>query len=149
MDENGTGDRSIFDDRPVVSIDELRIVRDEDGTVEPVDALTPLSGLHVRVLPLSWADKNRYGLKFSEDFDVDEISFKTKSRVIRKHVVDPDMSEISDKEMQEQFSMTMPDDLFSAVLLYSRDSLRVPILRKEGKVMEEESLESEEILTAE
>jgi hypothetical protein len=123
-----------------VTLDEIRIVRDKKGDVEPLFVVTPRDFTPVAVLPMTHADKLRYSLAVDEDTTVESFPDKLKFRIIRNHIrvrkskEDPTLVPpvTSQKQMASELGWTSVDDLVAAALTYSRDMFRRPLLRAKG-----------------
>ena len=123
-----------------VTLDEIRIVRDQHGAVMPLFVLTPRDFTPVAVLPMTHADKLKYALNVDEDTTVESFPDKLKYRIIRNHIrvrkseEEPELVSpvTSQKDMANALGWTSIDDLVAAALMYSRDMFRRPLLKAQG-----------------
>ncbi len=126
-----------------VTLEEIRIVRDNEGQVLPLFVLTPRDFTPVAVLPLTHADKLKYSLGpevLDEDATVEAFPDKLKYRIIRNHIrvraskEDPTLVPCvkSQKDMSTELGWTSVDDLVAAALMYSRDMFKRPLLKAQG-----------------
>jgi hypothetical protein len=117
-----------------VGLDDLRIVRDDDGKVHPLDVLTPLEATPVRLRPLTYADRQRYKLQLTQDdMTAADIPITTKYEMIRRHIVEPSFDGVTRDDLVRDFGWTTIDDLVTAVMMYSRDAFRRPLLKLEAR----------------
>ena len=126
-----------------VTLDDLRVVRDESGKVIPLEVYTPMEGNGIRMLPLTVRDRLKYKLRVEDNKRVSDYPISFKYKLIVNHIVDPDLSDMTQDEMVEQFGYTTIDDLAAAVLMYSRDLFRQPLLKVQPKGTEKKVEEKE------
>lgn len=111
-----------------VSLDDLRILRDDHGEVVALDVLSPMEGTPIRMLPISIRDRLTYKIKVTDDMKIEDYPISMKHKIIRNHIVDPSFKDVTEAELKRDFGYTTIDDLATAVLMYSRDIFRRPLV---------------------
>lgn len=107
MGENG---------KPFATVEDLVIRRDEDGRVIPLEVEVSGVGLMIRFRPLTLGAV----LTFKEpgkpvvDWPLDD-----KVRLLREHVIEPDLSKLTAQEVRERWDHWTFDRLCSTVAMYS------------------------------
>lgn len=95
---------------------ELRLKRDDEGNLMPIDGVSPTLGLEVKILPMTYGAARRLD---SFGKTLDEYTDEDRFTVITEHVLEPDLKLKSVDDMVNNFDPFTLDDLFQCVFLYS------------------------------
>lgn len=116
------------DDNSTVSESDLFVSRGEDGALLPVWEEAPNLG-EVKVIPMTYGKIREY---FDADMSMQDVPGEDIAEILRNHVVDPDLSEITGPEVENDMKPMAPQSLLLAVMKAS------------GVDIDEEALESDE-----
>lgn len=120
----------------------LRVSRDEDGNLTPVEGESPTLGIPVKVIPITYGQSRRieaFGKPIIEWTDEEKLM------VLKENLVEPDEfyeSDVTVEDFRNNYEAYKVEDLVQAVVVYS--GLGHLFDRAKGKVMEEieEKMES-------
>lgn len=117
---------------PLLSRDEIFIRRDASGTVEPIIAPVPLLSRSIKITPLTIGSITPYEKEGLLDMPAIEWPIEAKVRLVREHVRNPDLSDLTVEKATETLDLWTLDQLVTSVAAYSGP------LRKRGKERHEE-----------
>lgn len=117
------------------TLDELKIQRDEEGNILPVEGETP-QGERIRVKPMSIGAMNRYlgdVLRDPEMFgsNLEDLSWETRAQMLEEFYVKPDFTGITTMNIEQDFDQATLNDYLVGLFLYSGHN------RDEGEVVED------------
>lgn len=108
---------------PLATEKDLFVVR-QNGRLVPLEVVTLLMGLKIQVLPVTYGQSLTYKDRL---LPPDVWQDEDKCRLIREHVIVPDMSELTVEKMRSDMDGQMIEDLVMTIGLYSG------VRRREGK----------------
>lgn len=111
-------------DDDVPSVEDLKVKRNGDGEVEPVLAESPQTGRSYWIRPVTYGDSLGYEDPFESPVN---YSPEEKAKLIREHIVEPDLGDVTAEDLQAEFDAQTVNDLVLCVGLYSG------LLREEGE----------------
>lgn len=117
-----------------VSDQELFVQRGSDGQLLPTVEVAPDIG-KVKVIPLTYGGIQEY---FGAGTQMDEIESEDIAEILREHVVEPDLSEITSQEVEEDMKPMVPQALLLAVMKASGVDVDMDALQNQEGVLEEE-----------
>lgn len=100
------------DDLESVTEDELFVQRDESGELQPLHEEAPGLG-EVKVLPMTYGAIRSY---FGADTQMDDISSDDIAEILRNHLVEPDLSEVTGDDVENRMKPMVPQSLLLAVM---------------------------------
>lgn len=103
------------DDDGYPTLDELKISRDSDGEINPVEGETP-SGKSIKIRPMPTGDNERY---FGNLEDPTQADYETKAQVFQEFFVRPDLSDVTADDVENNMDRATVNDLLVGLMLYS------------------------------
>jgi len=96
------------------ALEDFKVSRDGQGNLLPEEQQTKFG--KVMVIPMTYGDAEEWGkkVKDKEDVSADEIAEQ-----LRKHIVKPDMSEVTGKELREDYKAMAVNELLMAIIAAS------------------------------
>ena len=94
----------------------LKLHRDEDGNLIPVQGISPMLQMDVKVVPFTYGQSKTYDSFGKSIFEWTE---EERMRLINEHVVVPEIELDSIKDMEENYDAFVIEDLVHAVLIIS------------------------------
>jgi len=94
----------------------LRLHRDADGGIHPIEGVSPNLGIEVEVLPLTYGASRKlksFGDALFDWSDEDRVY------VLNNHLKVPDMQLAGVEDLQDNFDGWVIEDLLQAVFIYS------------------------------
>ena len=94
----------------------LRIHRDEHGDVHPIEGISPMLAIPVKIAPMTYGQSRTY-----ESFGsaLDDWSVADKIKIINDHVVEPEIQIESEDDFYDNFEAWTILDLLQAIFFYS------------------------------
>ena len=114
----------------------LRIHRDENGAVHPIEGVSPMLSIPVKIVPLSYGASRKlesFGEALSDWSDEDKIY------VINNHVAEPEIHIKDEDDLYDGFEAWTIEDLMQAVFLYSGLGRLYDPSVAEGNLLEKET----------
>lgn len=121
------------DESSTVSDEDLFVQRGEDDRLLPVTEEAPQLG-EVRVIPMTFGSIREY---FGSGTQMDDIEPSEIAEILRNHVVDPDLSEITSDEVSEDMKPMAPQALLLAVMKASGVNVDMDSLQNQESVLDE------------
>ena len=94
----------------------LRIHRDEHGLIMPIDGVSPMLAIPVKIAPMTYGQSRKYE-SFGEALE--DWSVEDKIAVINTHVVEPEIEIKDEDDFYENFEAWTVLDLLQSVFFYS------------------------------
>lgn len=116
----------------IVSDDELFVSRDSGGELLPTIEEAPDIG-KVKVIPMTFGSIREY---FGPDTQMDDIEAGDVAEILRNHVVQPDLSEVTAQEVEEEMKPMAPQSLLLAVMQASGVDVNMDALENQEAALE-------------
>jgi len=123
---------------------DLRVTRNEDNEIEPVDGESPTLGLPVKVIPITYGQSRKI-----ENFGKPLMQWTTaeKLMVLKENLVEPSVfreEDVTVEELENDFEAYKVEDLVQAVAVYSGlghlfERAKGKVEQMVGEMQEEES----------
>lgn len=110
------------DSKPA-TLDDIKLKR-KNGKLEPLSVVTPFEGINIEMLPLTYGEKRDYPFA---DLEVQDFDDELKLKMLREHIVKPDLSGLTMDEMLNEMDWDTVDDLLVAIALASRSRFRMQV----------------------
>lgn len=97
--------------------DSLRVTRDAEGNIKPIEGVSPTLGIKVKVIPLTYGQSRSY-----DSFGEAMIDWPTedKLRLLQECLVEPnEFKSVTAEELEADFDAWTIVDLVQAIGLYS------------------------------
>lgn len=95
--------------------DDLVVRRDADGNVEPIEAFSPFLNMSLLIRPVLYGTVKDKPLHISAV----EWSLEDKVELVRRHVVEPDLSDLTPEKVKEEYDAWTFDHIVGMVVSYS------------------------------
>lgn len=95
---------------------QLRIHRDEHGLIKPIDGISPMLAIPVKVVPMTYGQSRQYE-SFGEALE--DWTVADKIAVINNHILEPDVNIKDEDDFYENFEAWTILDLLQAIFFYS------------------------------
>lgn len=99
-----------------LKIHSLKLHRNEEGDLVPIEGISPMLNMNVKVIPFTYGQSKTYD---SFGLSIFEWSEEERMRLINEHVVDPEIDIESVEDMEENYDAFVIEDLIHAVLIIS------------------------------
>lgn len=113
----------------------LKLHRDSEGNLRPIQGISPFLAMDVKVVPLTYGESKSYD---SFGKSIYEWSEEDRMRLINEHVVEPEIEIESVDDMLNNYDAFVIEDLVHAVIIISGLG-RLYDPESEGNVVGEES----------
>ena len=95
------------------------VSRDNEGNVKPVEGATPLTGMEIKIRPITYGEAKQY--KYFGERELQNWPFEELAKLLRNHVVEVDeqsMEDVTEEDVAgiEGFALL---DILHAITLYS------------------------------
>lgn len=134
IEQRENGDLPPGPDEEPVSREDIQLRR-KHGRPEPIKVRTPIQGLVVEIVPLSWGVGRELRL---DHRGLRDLSGEEMVQIVREHVVTPDLSGIDVEWAEKHMDWASVTDLAAAVMERSRSTYRMEIPSVEEVGGEEE-----------
>lgn len=113
---------------PIVTLEDLQVVREPDGSVVAFQVPTIVNGFMIEMRPLTLGANLRYGVKV--EADVTKLPWKSQVGILREFVVKPSFIAVPDHELKENYDWTLLVDMVGTVVFYSRRRFNKPFIER-------------------
>lgn len=121
------------EDLSTVSEEELFVERGSDGELLPVWQTAPILEKEIRIIPMTYGKIKQY---FGADTQMEDISDEDVAEILRNHVVEPDLSEITSDEVANHMKPMVPQVLLLAIMEGSGVEVDLENLQNEEPLLE-------------
>lgn len=112
-----------MEDTTRVTLDDLLIVRDEEGNIEPLEVYSSVFKKDILLKPMTYGWIKKYGADM--DIPASKWELPKQLQCLKDHIVDPDLSSLTIKDIEESTDPLTVKHLLSLVVIHSVPTFRL------------------------